>query len=87
MKRLSFAILLSILLIMFFFPLHVLAHKVNIYVYTDGGMVHTESYFADGSRCRNCIVEVFDNITGKRLNEGKTDENGRFSFKAPLLIL
>jgi len=84
LKRLSFAILLSILLIMFFFPLHVLAHKVNIYAYTGDGMVHSESYFADGSRCRNCIVEVFDKITGKRLNEGKTDENGRFSFKAPL---
>lgn len=59
------------------------AHKVNIYAYLSDGIVHSESYFADGSRCKNCTVEVFEKKTGKSLLEGKTDENGKFSFKAP----
>lgn len=64
-------------------PHDLYAHKVNIYAYTDGDMVYSESYFADGSRCKNCAIEVYDKNTEKLLIEGKTDENGKFSFKSP----
>jgi nickel transport protein len=61
----------------------VYAHKVSIYAYTENGMVHSESYFVDGSKCKNSVVEVFDGKDGAKLLEGKTDENGKFSFKIP----
>jgi nickel transport protein len=61
----------------------VYAHKVSIYAYTENGMVHSESYFVDGSKCKNSVVEVFDGKDGTKLLEGKTDENGKFSFKIP----
>lgn len=59
------------------------AHKVNIYAYAEDGMVYSESYFVDGSKCKNSILEVFDEKKGTKLLEGKTDEEGRFSFKIP----
>jgi nickel transport protein len=66
------------------------AHKVNIFAYVDGETVYTESYFPDGTPVKEGIVEVLD--TGKeKLLEGKTDQQGLFSFtltkKEDLLIV
>jgi nickel transport protein len=59
------------------------AHKVNIYAYAENGMVHSESYFVDGTKCKNSVLEVFDERDKTKLLEGKTDEEGKFSFKIP----
>jgi len=59
------------------------AHKVSIYAYAEDGMIHSEGYFADGTRSRNSRVEVFDARTGEKLLEGRTDNEGRFSFRIP----
>jgi len=74
-------IILAGLLIMMTEP-QALAHKVILFAYTEGDKVFTESYFNHGKRCRNSTIEVFDN-TGKKLLEGKTNNNGEFSFKIP----
>jgi len=60
----------------------VFAHKVNIFAYTEGDTVYTESYFSDGVKVKDGIVEVYDS-QGIKLLEGKTDENGEFDFKLP----
>lgn len=59
------------------------AHKVNIYAYAENGLVHSESYFVDGTKCKNSVLEVFGEKGGTKLLEGKTDEEGKFSFKIP----
>jgi nickel transport protein len=59
------------------------AHKVNIYAYAENGLVHSESYFVDGTKCKNSLIEVFDEKNKSKLLEGKTDEEGKFSFKIP----
>jgi nickel transport protein len=59
------------------------AHKVNIYAYAEDSMVHSESYFVVGTKCKNSVLEVFDGRNGTKLLEGKTDEEGKFSFKIP----
>ncbi len=59
------------------------AHKVSIYAYAEDGMIHAEGYFADGTRSRNSRIEVFDAKTGEKLLEGRTDDEGRFTFKIP----
>ena len=59
-----------------------LAHNVFLTAYVEGDMVFVEGGFSDGTFCKNSKIEVFD-PSGNRLLEGKTDENGVFSFKPP----
>ena len=58
------------------------AHKVNIFAYAEGDTVYTESYFPDGTKVKDGIVEVYDS-QGIKLLEGKSDEKGEFDFKPP----
>lgn len=64
-------------------PFEAAAHRVSVYAWQEGGTVHAEAYFADGSRCIDCDIEVRDAETGELLVEGKTDGEGAFSFDAP----
>ena len=59
-----------------------IAHKVNIFAYVENGEVFTESYFPDGKKVEGGVVEVYDRA-GKKVVEGKTDREGRFSFPLP----
>ncbi len=72
-----------ILILSFFILPNAYAHKVNIYAYAENGMVHSESYFVDGTKCKNSLLEVFDEKDKTKLLEGKTDDEGKFSFKIP----
>ena len=58
------------------------AHKVSIFAWVEGDMVYTQSKFSGGKKVQNAPVEVFD-AKGDKLVEGKTDDNGEFSFKVP----
>jgi nickel transport protein len=58
------------------------AHKVMVFGYLEGGRVYLEGYFADGKKAENSVVEVFEK-GGRKLLEGKTDEQGVFTFPAP----
>jgi nickel transport protein len=58
------------------------AHKVNIFAYVEGDMVHTESYFPDGRKVEGAVIEVYDS-QGNKLLEGKTNKEGLFDFKIP----
>ncbi len=58
------------------------AHKVTIFAWVDGDTIHTQSKFSGGKRVKGALVVVFDS-EGNALLEGKTDENGMFSFKIP----
>jgi len=59
------------------------AHKVSIFAYAENGSVHSESYFVDGTKVKNSVLDVFDGNDGTKLLEGKTDEEGKFSFQIP----
>ncbi len=58
------------------------AHKVSIFAWVEGDTVHTQSKFSGGKRPKNSTVVVYD-MDGNQLLEGKTNENGEFSFKVP----
>ena len=58
------------------------AHRVTIFAWVDGDMVHTESKFSGGKKVIDGRVVATD-LQGNRLVEGRTDENGAFSFKLP----
>jgi nickel transport protein len=62
-----------------------LAHSVLLSAYVEGDMVFVEGGYSDGTLCKHATIEVFDS-SGKMILEGKTDENGEFSFKPPQKI-
>jgi nickel transport protein len=58
------------------------AHKVNVFAWVEGDTVHVEGYFAGKKKAQDSLVEVFDS-SGEKLLEGRTSEQGEFSFKIP----
>jgi nickel transport protein len=73
---------LALLLLALFVSPSLWAHKVNVFAYVEDGKVYTESYFNDGSPCKNAKIEVYDKADAKLL-EGTTDEKGFFVFPVP----
>ncbi|MGO9122138.1 MAG: hypothetical protein ACLQPD_31570 [Desulfomonilaceae bacterium] len=56
------------------------SHGVNVFAYVDGPKIFVEGYFTGKSKAVGAIVEVFD-AQGNKLHEGKTNDNGVYSFK------
>lgn len=57
------------------------AHKVQMFAYAEGDNVIVEGYFADGKKAMNSEVIVYDS-SGTEMLRGRTDETGKFNFKA-----
>ncbi len=70
---------LAALLLPLFLPGAVQAHKVNLFTYYEDGFVFIESYFPDGTACRNSRILARDE-SGAVVAEGVTDNDGLFSF-------
>jgi len=58
------------------------AHMVTILGWVEGDRVYTRSTFSGGQSVIDSLVVVYDD-QGNELLEGKTDEEGGFSFKVP----
>jgi nickel transport protein len=83
--------LVALVLLLFFFGFAppVTAHKVIIFAWVEGDMVHSESKFSGGKPIKEGDILVYDE-TDTLLLQGKTDDQGGFSFplpKAPPLIV
>lgn len=74
--------LLMVFFILFVLAVPAMAHKVNIFAYVENNTVYTESYFPDGKKVESGIIEVL-NEAGTKLLEGKSDQEGLFSFPLP----
>lgn len=82
MLHMLYKLLNLLLLITFLLPTAVLAHKVNIFAYVEGGTVYSESYFPDGRPVASGKVLVYD-MAEQLLLEGRTDRAGLFQFPLP----
>jgi nickel transport protein len=58
------------------------AHRVTVFAWVEGDMVHTQSKFAGGRKAQDAKIHVYDQ-QGNLLIQGRTDELGKFSFKTP----
>jgi len=58
------------------------AHRVNLFVWEDQGVLHAEGYFSSGSPCMDAEVHVRDS-NGNLLVSGNTDPKGLFSCPLP----
>ena len=57
-----------------------LAHRVNIFAWTEGNEVVAECGFNGGSKVKQGQVVIFDAATGAKLAEGRTDDLGVYRF-------
>lgn len=71
-----------VMLWLLFSPAFVSAHNVTVFAWVDGDTIHTQSKFGGGKRAKNAPILVYDS-KDVLLLDGKTDENGMFSFKIP----
>ena len=78
----SAAVLSGALCLLLLFPTPGMAHRVNVFAWTEGGQVAVECGFSGGSNVRHGLITVFA-ATGAKLLEGRTDEQGNFRFDAP----
>lgn len=60
----------------------VFAHSAMVWAEVKNNQVHVEAYFSGGSKIKNARIVVMD-ANEQQLLEGKTDENGQFSFTPP----
>ena len=75
-------IAITVLSFLLLAPLPAMAHKVTVFAWAEGEMVHTESKFSGGKKVNAGKIEVFDQRDQKIL-EGVTDGQGQFSFPRP----
>jgi len=75
-------LIITILCILLIPVSDIYAHKVQMFAYAEGENVIVEGYFADGKKAMKSEVVVY-NPSGTELLRGRTDDSGKFNFKAP----
>ena len=60
-----------------------LAHRVNIFAWTEGPQVAVKCGFSGGNSVRNGEITVYDAADGQVLLTGQTDTEGLFRFDIP----
>ncbi|MCP3876459.1 MAG: hypothetical protein GY699_25375 [Desulfobacteraceae bacterium] len=58
------------------------AHKVIIFAWVEEGMIHSQSSFGSKRKARSCAIIVSDE-KNNIIHEGKTNDQGEYSFKIP----
>ncbi|PIE66494.1 MAG: hypothetical protein CSA26_00695 [Desulfobacterales bacterium] len=79
----TYYIPLPLVVLIFFFSVFTssaFAHKIRIFAWDEGDIVHTESKFSGGKAARKAEVNVIDKASGQIVISGITDYKGNFSF-------
>lgn len=75
---LFFAVIVALFVIVY--PATIaMAHKLNVFAYSEDSSILGEAYFNDGAPARNCEVLVKEEGDGSVVGRGRTDEDGKFS--------
>jgi nickel transport protein len=80
MKKNQLLIVLAVALTMFNWAGLVYGHAAIVWAYAENNQVHVEAFFASGKKIQNTRVIVVDE-NGDTVLEGKTDIEGKFSYK------
>ncbi|WP_291303183.1 cobalamin biosynthesis protein CbiL [Desulfovibrio sp. MES5] len=79
----SLAVLLLAAALLLALQTPALAHRVNIFAWTEGPLVAVKCGFSGGNSVRNGEVTVYDAAGGEVLLTGRTDAEGLFRFDIP----
>ncbi|MFP3981633.1 MAG: hypothetical protein ACLFUY_09580 [Desulfobacterales bacterium] len=80
LQAIVFAAAALVLMMLFISP--AMAHRVTVFAWIEDQTVHTVSKFPGGNKISGGTIKVYDDA-GNLLVEGKTDEQGEFSFPIP----
>jgi len=80
--RTVLACALWLLVLHWIFPAVVLAHRVTVFAWVEGDTVVVTGKFSGGKKVKGGAVLVKD-LSGHLLLEGRTDDNGEFTFTPP----
>ncbi len=72
-----------IFFILFLMPVYLFSHKLNIFAYYEDSKLNVESFFSDGTQCKNCDVKVFDE-KNNLIFSGKLDNKGQITINKKL---
>ncbi len=61
------------------------AHRLNVFAYEEMGKIQVEARFSGGRAAKNSPV-IVENQQGQTLLQGRTDEQGSFSFPIPDIL-
>lgn len=75
-----------LLLLVLLVPVDASAHRVNIFAWLEGSSIMVECGFNRSTPVREGQVTVFDAADGKKLLQGRTDAQGRFTFAVPAVV-
>lgn len=81
MIRLTLRLILPLLLAAAF-TTQAHAHRLKVFAAAEGTTVHGYAFFIGGGRAQDSVWTAKD-ATGSTIAEGRTDEDGRFSFAVP----
>ncbi len=80
MKKNQLLIVLAVTLMMFNWAGLVYGHAAIVWAYVENNLVNVEAFFASGKKIQKARVIVVDE-KGDTVLEGKTDIEGKFSYK------
>lgn len=66
----------ALLILLVLPPYKAIAHRLNVFAYYEDGKVNIESFFSDGTPCRNCRFSIIDE-EGSVLDQGTLDDKGQ----------
>lgn len=81
--------LISIFIILFvcffatLFPMSANAHKIRIFAWPEGKIIHGETAFSGDKGCQHVQISVLDEESHAILLSTQTDEQGKFNFSVP----
>lgn len=73
----------ALLALIVLLPVQAMAHRVNVFAWVEGSVIHTESSFVNGNPVKGGTIQVLDAATGQELHSGSTDDQGLYSFDIP----
>ncbi|XOB61658.1 hypothetical protein ACMC56_13770 [Campylobacterota bacterium DY0563] len=79
---------MKIVSLLFLLTICAFAHKLNLFIYEENSKVIASTYFASGTYCNGCKIEVYDQ-DGKLLEKGLTNKAGEYIVKQlkPKLVI
>lgn len=84
MKKLAITIIMCLFCVAF--AGQASAHRLNVFAWLENDQILVDCAFPQNRPAKNAHVAILDNVTKKTLLEGKTNQEGRFSFPTPDVI-